>query len=318
MLQSEIVRASSAAGLLDRVEAIRRFNRFYTGKIGVLQEAILHSPFSLAEARVLYELAHRNGLTASQLAAELNLDPGYLSRILRNFSRRGFLTRKSSQSDARQNLLFLTPRGRKSFAPLNSESQREIQKLLGPLAPAAQARVVAAMRSIESLLGSPAPKNSTIVLREHRPGDMGYIVHRHGELYAREYGWNEEFEALTAEIASEFIRNFEPRKERCWVAEIDGNFAGCVFLVRKSDTVAKLRMLLVEPSARGSGLGGRLVDECIGFARQAGYRKITLWTNHVLHAARRLYERRGFVLVRKEHHHSFGHDLVGETWELKL
>src|SRR5271170_1320921 len=301
-----------------RIEAVRRFNRFYTQKIGVLGERLLQSPFSLAEARVLYELANLDKPTATQLGSELDLDAGSLSRILRGFEKRGLLSRQTSQTDSRRSHLSLTPKGRKAFAPLNARSRAEIHALLSRLPSADQARLIEAIRTIERLFGASQEQEPSILLRGHRPGDMGWVVHRHAALYAHEYGWNEEFEALTAEIVSRFLRNFDAKKERCWIAEMDGVIVGCVFLVKKSERIAQLRMLLVEPAARGHGLGGRLVDECIRFARKAGYEKITLWTNDILHAARHIYEQRGFRLVRQERHHSFGHDLVGQTWDLAL
>jgi DNA-binding MarR family transcriptional regulator/N-acetylglutamate synthase-like GNAT family acetyltransferase len=306
------------AQLAQRIEAVRRFNRFYTKKIGVLHEGLLRSPFSLAEARVLYELAHRASPTAVELARELGLDAGYLSRILRGFERRGFLAKSRSATDGRQNLLALTKRGRAAFAPLDAGSRAEIGAMLGRLSAADQTRLIETMGAIERLLGgAPAPK-APYLLRDHRPGDFGWVVQRHGALYAEEYGFDATFEALVAEIVAKFIRELDPRRERCWIAERDGANVGSVFLVEKSRNVAKLRLLLVEPSARGLGIGARLVEECLRFARQAGYRKITLWTNSVLHAARHLYEAAGFQLVDEAPHHSFGQDLVGETWELTL
>ncbi len=308
----------SGTDLDRRVDAVRRFNRFYTQKIGVLREGLLGSPFSLAESRVLYELAHRHEPTAAALAADLGLDAGYLSRILRGFERRGLIGRRASQSDGRQSLLSLTARGREAFAPLDAGARVEIAAVLTRLPEAEQGRLVDAMQAIEDLLGPEPSSRAPYLLRPHRPGDMGWVVQRHGALYAREYGWDESFEALVAEIVAKFVRHYDPKRERCWIAEKDGENVGSVFVVRQSKTVAKLRLLLVEPKARGLGLGGRLVDECIRFARQVGYRKLTLWTNDVLHAARRIYERAGFRLVRRERHRSFGHDLVGETWDLSL
>ncbi len=300
------------------VEAIRRFNRFYTKQIGVLHEGLLGSQFSLTEVRVLYELAHREMPTATALAKELDLDPGYLSRILRRFETRRLVGKCASTTDGRQSLLSLTPRGRKVFAPLNARSHREVAAMLGPLSAAEQRHLLSAMATIERLLGDrPAPQ-VPYLLRPHQPGDMGWIIHRHGALYAQEYGWDERFEALVAEIAAHFIQHLDSKCERCWIAERDGNIVGSVFLVKKSKTVAQLRLLLVEPMARGLGIGSRLVSECVHFARQVGYRKIVLWTNSVLHAARHIYEETGFRLVHEEAHHSFGHDLIGETWELKL
>jgi DNA-binding MarR family transcriptional regulator/N-acetylglutamate synthase-like GNAT family acetyltransferase len=300
------------------VDAMRRFNRFYTKQIGVLHEGLLGSQFSLTEVRVLYELAHREIPTATALAKELDLDPGYLSRILRRFETRRLVGRRASTTDGRQSLLSLTPRGRKVFAPLNARSHREVAAMLGPLSPAEHRHLLSAMATIERLLGNrPAPQ-LPYLLRSHQPGDMGWIIHRHGALYAQEYGWDERFEALVAKIAAHFIQHLDPKCEHCWIAERDGSIVGSVFLVKKSKTVAQLRLLLVEPMARGLGIGSRLVSECVRFARQAGYRKIVLWTNSVLLAARHIYEETGFRLVHREAHHSFGHDLIGETWELKL
>ncbi len=300
------------------VEAVRRFNRFYTRQIGVLRDGLLSSPFSLAEARVLYELAHREKPAASELGRELGLDAGYLSRILRGFEKRGLIEKGPSETDGRQSLLWLTEQGREAFALLNARSRDEIGAMLSGLPTAQQDRLTEAMRTIESLLGIPPEQKASYLLRPPQPGDMGWVVNRHGVLYAREYGWDERFEALVAEIVATFIRNYDPKRERCWIAEKDGENVGSVFLVASSKTVAKLRLLLVEPKARGLGIGARLVGECVRFARQADYRKITLWTNDVLYAARHIYEAAGFRLVHEEPHHSFGHDLNGQTWELKL
>jgi len=301
-----------------RVDAMRRFNRFYTRQIGVLQEGLLQSPFSLAEARVLYEVARRDRPAAAELGHDLGLDPGYLSRILRGLRRRGLVGRRPSPADGRRRLLGLTPSGRAAFETLDERSRREIGAMLDRLPPGGQARLVEAMGTIEELLGGAPRPAASYVLRPHQPGDMGWVVHRHGVLYAQEYGWDERFEALVAEIVARFVKHFDPKRERCWLAEMDGEVVGSVFLVKQSPTVARLRLMLVEPRARGMGIGRRLVDECIRFARQAGYRKITLWTNSVLRAARHIYERSGFRLVQEERHHSFGHNLVGETWDLKL
>lgn len=302
---------------MDQVSRVREFNRFYTRKIGVLRERLSRSPFSLAEARVLYELARQPGVTATGLAQELDLDAGYLSRILAGFEKHRYVARSAAPGDARQSLLRLTRAGLAAFRPLDRESTRDVAALLDPLSPAARERLLAAMREIGSIL-SPAAAPGPVVLRPPRPGDMGWIIHRHGALYAQEYRWNEEFEALVAEIVARFLKKFDPAREACWIAERDGAIAGCIFLVRHSATIAKLRLLLVEPWARGHGVGRRLVEECIARARAAGYRKLTLWTNKNLHAARRIYERAGFRLVREEAHRSFGHDLVGQYWELKL
>ena len=301
-----------------RVATVRRFNRFYTKQIGLLHEGYLESSFSLAEARVLYELAHRDKPAATELAHELALDAGYLSRILRGFERRRLIRRTPSKADRRQSHLSLTERGRAAFAPLNVRSRADIGAMLDRLGPGEQRRLIEAMQTIEGFLGAPAESRAAYVLRPHQPGDMGWVVHRHGALYGQEYGWDEQFEALVASVVAKFIQNFDPKRERCWIAEKDGEIVGSVFLVSASRTVAQLRLLLVEPKARGLGIGGHLVTECVRFARQVGYRKITLWTNSVLRAARRIYEAAGFRLVRKERHRSFGRDLIGETWELSL
>jgi len=301
-----------------RIEAVRRFNRFYTKQIGVLHEGLLKSQFPLTEARVLYELAHHEQTTATELGGELGLDAGYLSRILSNFEKNGLLTKLPSPSDGRQNLLRLTEQGQAEFAKINVRSQVEIGALLNGLPEADQRQLVDAMQTIETLLGAPPERRVPYLLRPHQPGDMGWVVHRHGFLYAQEYGWDETFEALVAEIVAKFIQHFDPKTERCWMAEANGAIVGSVFLVKQSAEVAKLRLLLVEPSARGLGIGARLVDECIRFARLTGYHKITLWTNSILTAARTIYVKAGFHLVHSEAHHSFGHDLVGETWALAL
>ena len=306
------------AGNPESIAAVRRFNRFYTRQIGVLRQGLLDSPFSLAEARVLYEVAHRQQPTATELGQDLQLDAGYLSRMLRSFEQRGLLRKEASSRDARQSLLSLTAEGRKAQSALETGSNAEVGAMLGVLATDEQSHLLRAMQSIESLLGPRQVSREPYLLRTHRPGDMGWIVHRHGVLYAQEYGWDETFEALVAEIAAKFIREFDARRECCWVAERDGEILGCVFLVKQSASVAQLRLLLVEPTARGLGIGRRLVDECIRFARQAGYNSITLWTNDILSAARHIYEAAGFRLVGEEKHRSFGHDLVGQTWELRL
>jgi DNA-binding MarR family transcriptional regulator/GNAT superfamily N-acetyltransferase len=303
-----------------RVEAIRRFNRFYTRQMGLLKPVYLDSQLSLTQVRVLYELAQRDGLTAKDLVTELDLDAGYLSRVLAAYAGRGWIRRAPSAEDARQRRLAMTPKGRAAFEPLQARSRREIQVLLDPLPESAQARLIAAMQTIETLWGPPPETKAPYVLRPHQPGDIGWVVHRHGALYSQEYGWDETFEALVAEIAAKFIKNLDPHRERCWIAERDGEILGCVFLVRRSGhpKTSQLRMLLVEPSARGMGIGKRLVDECLRFARQAGYRKMVLWTNSVLTAARNIYKGVGFRLTESEKHHSWGHDLVSEIWELDL
>jgi DNA-binding MarR family transcriptional regulator/ribosomal protein S18 acetylase RimI-like enzyme len=309
----------SQAELDRRIATIRGFNRFYTRQIGVLQDGLLGSAFSLAEARLLYELALRDQPTATELGKELSLDAGYVSRMLRGFEQRGLL-QKTPAADKRQFLLSLTAQGRAAFAPLDARARAEIAATLGALTEMPQRRLLAAMATIEAILttGSTRRAELPFLLRPHRPGDMGWVIGRHAALYAEEYGWSEEFEAFVAEIAAKFIRNFDAKRERCWIAEMDGAIMGSGFLVSQSRTVAQLRMLLVEPQARGLGIGRKLVDECIRFARQAGYRKITLWTNSVLRAARRLYEEAGFELVREEPHQNFGQNLIGQIWELDL
>ncbi len=306
----------SASDPQQRIEAVRRFNRFYTRQIGVLREGLLGSPFSLVEARIIYEMAQHGQTTATRLCRELGLDGGYLSRILRRFQKAGLIDKRRSETDGRQSLLRLTESGQEAFAALDSRSRHEIGALLGELSHEDQYRLVGAMHTVEILLDTGPEQRAPYLLRPHQSGDMGWIVHRHAVLYAEEYGWDETFEALVARIVAEFLDRFDPKAERCWIAEKDGEIVGSVFLVKKSKRVAKLRLLLVEPKARGLGIGARLVDECLGFARRVGYRKITLWTNSVLTAARAIYERAGFQLVDEAPHHSFGHDLIGQTWEI--
>jgi DNA-binding MarR family transcriptional regulator/N-acetylglutamate synthase-like GNAT family acetyltransferase len=308
----------ATSDMSQRVEAIRRFNRFYTRQIGVLTEGLLNSMFSLTEARVIYELAHQEQTTASALGDELGLDAGYLSRMLQSFKKHGLIDTQPSEADRRQRVLRLTPAGQEAFAMLNARSYRQIEAMLNQISLDDQQRLVAAMRGIQDLLGAQPEHNVPYILRPHQPGDIGWVVYRHGVLYAEEYGWDEHFEALVASVVAQFIQNYDPKRERCWIAEMNGEIAGSVFLVKQSDTVAKLRLLLVEPKARGLGIGTRLVGECIRLARQLGYTTLTLWTNSVLLAARHIYVQAGFQLVSQEPHHSFGHDLVGETWELAL
>jgi DNA-binding MarR family transcriptional regulator/GNAT superfamily N-acetyltransferase len=305
-------------GLAAPIAAVRRFNRFYTRHIGVLREGHLDSPFSLAEVRVMYELAHRDGPTAAELARDLALDSGYLSRLLRSLEQRAIIERTRSGTDARQTHLRLTEDGRAAFAGLDARADDEIAALVARVARDDRTRLTDAMRAIERVLAPTPETNRTFLIRTHQPGDIGWVVYRHGVLYSREYGWDERFEALVAHIVAEFVHNFDARRERCWIAEQDGERVGSVFLVRKTDTVAKLRLLLVEPKARGLGIGHRLVEECIRFARYAQYQRITLWTNSVLHAARRIYEQAGFRLVSEEPHAQFGVELVGQTWDLEL
>jgi DNA-binding MarR family transcriptional regulator/GNAT superfamily N-acetyltransferase len=301
-----------------RIATIRAFNRFYTRQIGVLHESLAKSPFTLTPARVLYELAHRNQPTATDLRDHLGLDPGYLSRILSNFARQGLIKRKKSVTDGRQTILQLTEKGVGAFAALDLGSEKDVMRMLGALPVAQQCQLIGAMQTIESLLSAPQKSDRSFVLRPHQAGDIGWVIQRHGILYAQEYGWNEEFEYLVAKIAADFLAAHDPKRERCWIAEMEGQNVGCVFLVTKTRTIAQLRLLLVEPGARGLGIGERLVNECVRFARYARYRKIILWTNNVLAAARRVYEKAGFRLVHEEPHRMFGARLVGETWELKL
>ncbi|MBV8551856.1 MAG: MarR family transcriptional regulator [Acidobacteriaceae bacterium] len=299
-------------------DLVRSFNRFYTKQIGLLREGLLKTPFTLTQARVLYELGRQSGMRSADLVEELGLDPGYLSRLLQSFEKQGLVRRSNSTTDRRACHLWLTAKGRKEFQNLNARSEAEIAEMLSNLNGPQQQRLVDSMTAIRELLGSPHVTEQRFSLRTHRPGDIGWVIARHGELYAREYQWDSTFEGLVAEIAGKFLMHFDAERERCWIAERNNERLGCVFLVRQSKTIGKLRLLLVEPAARGMGVGTRLVDECIAFARQAGYRKLTLWTNNVLHAARRIYERAGFRLVKEEKHHSFAHDLVGQFWELKL
>ena len=302
----------------ERVSAIRRFNRFYTRQIGVLRKGYLDSPFSLAEARVLYELFTQPSLTASDIAASLDLDAGYLSRVLAAFEKRGLISRTASKQDGRQSHIKLTARGSRAFAPLDKRSQNDAAAMLESLDGGDQSRLVGAMSSIETLLGAPEAKRAYI-LREPRHGDFGWIVSRHGELYANEYGWVEPFEGLCAQIVADYVNNHDPAKERCWIAEMNGENVGCVMLVKdKEPGVSRLRLLLVDPKARGLGLGARLVDECIEFARTAGYRKMTLWTHSVLTAARAIYEKAGFTLTGSETRNSWSKDVVAEYWDLAL
>ena len=301
------------------VTGVRHFNRFYTRKIGVLREGLLDSTLSLTEARVLYELAGRDGTTASEVRRELGLDAGYLSRILRGFRKRGWLQRGAAKEDARRQALSLTRSGRATFQSLNARSSEQIRQLLSALGPGDQDHLLDAMRTIETLLEPQDRRAQPYLLRTHRPGDIGWVVHRHGALYSEEWGYDERFEALVAQIVSEFVRRYDPDRERCWIAERNGERVGSVFLVRMSKHVAKLRLLLVEPAARGSGIGKRLVEECIRFARQCRYRKILLWTQSELKVARTIYQQCGFRLTATDPHQSWGRsDLVSETWELDL
>jgi len=303
----------------DRIAAVRRFNRFYTRQIGLLDEGLLSSPLSLTQARTLYELAHRKESTAAELCDALGLDPGYLSRILSGFEKNRLLEKKESPQDARQTLLALTKKGRQVFGPLNARSDEQVESILSKLSPARQNDLLSSMRTLESLLSPDTRSAKSYLLRQHRPGDMGWVVWRHGLLYSQEYGYDEHFEAMVAEIVAEFVEKLDPARERCWIAERDGENVGSVFLVKKSQTVAKLRLLLVEPSARGLGIGKQLVAECVRFAGRAGYKKILLWTQSELAAARGIYQSAGFKLVGEGKHDSWSRKgLVAETWELKL
>lgn len=302
--------------LLSRIVAVRRFTRFYTAVIGVLQEGLLRSRFSLTEARVLFELANRQGATASALCRDLGVDAGYLSRILQRFTQEGLLERVVSDADRRQSMLALTQAGQAAFAPLDARSREEVGAMLARLPDEAQAEIVTAMARIETLLGA-APLAGWR-LRDPEPGDIGWVVARHGALYASEYGFDARFEALVARVAGDFLASHDPARERCWIAAQDGVNLGSVFLVRAGDDLARLRLLLVEPAARGLGIGKQLVTACIGFARAAGYRRITLWTNDVLVAARGIYRAAGFSLVASKPHSDFGPAITGEDWELEL
>lgn len=308
----------STTELQDNVSKIREFNRFYTRKIGVLREELLHSKFSLTESRIIYELANNITKTASDLCKELGLDPGYISRILQRFEDKGIVNRKTSEEDGRTRIIQLTGSGLKEFELLNKRSNEEIEDILNDLPKEDQKQLLTAMNTIERILNRNLKFSEPFFLRSFESGDMGWVVHRHGVLYRDEYGWNEEFEALVAEIVSDFIKNYKPDKERCWIAEMNNEIVGSVFVVKKDDKVAKLRLLLVEPKARGFGLGTKLVEECIKFAKNAGYEKMTLWTNSILVEARHIYKKVGFELVDGEDYHGFGKDLTGETWDLDL
>ena len=301
----------------EQIAAVRRFNRFYTRQIGVLRRNYLDSPYSLGEMRVLYEIAH-GATTARDIGRALDLDAGYISRTLRNFEKRGFLSRKTSKSDARASEIALTARGRKAFAPFEDRSQQQVADMLTALAPGERERLTAAMAEIETLLEGAQPAAKTYTLRQPQFGDFGWIVSRHAELYAEEYGWGEPFEGLCAGIVADYANQNDPKRERCWIAEMSGENVGCVMLVKDNDEVARVRLLLVDPKARGLGLGARLVDECVTFAREAGYKRVTLWTHSILAAARHVYEKAGFTLTSSEQRHTWGKDVVAEYWDLDL
>ena len=302
----------------DPVAAVRQFNRFYTRQIGLLDEGLHHTPFSLTEVRVMYEIFHHPGITATGVREALALDAGYLSRLLRGLRRQGLVSARAEPADRRRRTLTLTERGLRTFEGLDARSSQEVGAMLARLSRPERRELVRAMRGIEGLLARPAESSKQVVLRGPLPGELGWVVKRHGEIYAAEYGWNAEFEGLVAGIVGQFAAGYDPRLERCWIAELRGEPAGSIFLVKDTPKVAKLRLLLVEPWARGHGVGARLVDACLGFARRAGYDRVRLWTNAELHAARRLYERAGFRLVEESRAHRFGHDQVFQTWELDL
>jgi DNA-binding MarR family transcriptional regulator/GNAT superfamily N-acetyltransferase len=300
---------------MNRVDAVRRFNRFYTRRIGVLEARYLGSPFPLPQARLLYELGQRGEATASELGAELELDLGYLSRLVQSLRRQGLVQADPSREDARRVRLSLSAKGRKAYQQLDARSREEVAGMLDQLPAPRQQRLVGALQAVEAVLDG---REKPVTLRAHRPGDIGWVVHAHGRFYAEEYGWDERFEALVAEIAAAFVRNFDRRRERCWIAEMDGEPVGSVFVVKETKRTAKLRLLIVDPKARGRGLGKRLVGECIGFAREKGYRRLALWTQSNLAAARAIYRAAGFRKVKEEKHASFGVKLTGEHWQLDL
>ncbi len=307
------------SAFLDRIEEIRRFNRFYTQRLGTLNEGLLDSPLTLTQVRVLWELAQEKGASAVDLCRRLDLDPSYLSRIIADFGERGWVTREPSPEDARKSLITLTSSGRKTFEPLNKASRQQLEGWLKPLPEFAQDELITAMRTVMGLLeGKRETSKPLVVIRAHRPGDMGWVIERQAKLYADEYGWNQEFEALVADICGRFLKHFDAEREHCWIADADGRRVGSITLVAKSKTTAQLRMLFVDADARGLGIGKKLMEECLAFARRAGYRKMILWTNDCLHSARKLYEASGFKLAKSEAHHSFGHDLVGQYWEKSL
>jgi len=302
----------------ERIASVRSFSRAYTRRIGLLQASLLHTPLSLSEGRLVWELAQRGDATAAQLAADLELDPGYVSRLLAALDREGYLSRSPCPDDRRRTWLGLTERGQAAFAEIDAAARREVGALLAALPESAQERLVASLETARALLGDRDAGGPAYILRSPRAGDLGWVVQAHGALYAREYGWDWTFEALVAGIVQRFAEGFDPARERCWIAERAGENVGCVFVVRREEEVAQLRCLLVDPSARGLGLGRRLVQECLRFARDCAYRRMMLWTNDALVAARAIYEKEGFSLVAEEPHHSYGHDLVGQTWERAL
>ncbi|MDM5336162.1 bifunctional helix-turn-helix transcriptional regulator/GNAT family N-acetyltransferase [Fictibacillus enclensis] len=305
---------------VERINAVRHFNRFMTRQIGALREGLLHSSYSLTESRILFEIANNNNLTASKLIRELGLDAGYLSRILARLEEKGIVCKERSTKDARQRILKLTSEGKKAFSQLNERSHNEISELLRELSESEQQQLINAMSTVEGLLSKKEGLkfSGPYFLRKHEPGDMGWVVQQHGISYSKEYGWDESFEALVSQIVADFINNYNPKRERCWIAEMNGEIVGSIFVVEGNEDTAKLRLLIVDSKARGLGLGSQLVEECINFSRRVGYKKLVLWTNSVLKEARHIYQKKGFKLVNEEKHHSFGQDLVGETWELLL
>ena len=306
------------SGLAADVAAMRRFNRFFTRQLGIIEPKHLHTDYSLPEARVIYELARRAPQTPGELVTELNIDAGQLSRLLQALARRNVIARKATPHDGRQVAITLTAKGRKAFAELNRRTEAHVRQHLEQLDQTERSRVIGAMQHVERALGGAVRQRPVALLRTHRVGDIGWIISRHGALYTKEYGWDISFEQLVAEIAAQFLKSFDPARERCWIAEVDGEAVGTVMLVKGSDTVAKLRLLIVEPTARGLGIGRALTSECIRFAREAGYKSMTLWTQSILVAARNIYREAGFRMVKEEPHHSFGHDLIGETWEREI
>ena len=305
-------------GIDDQIAAIRAFNRFYTRKLGVLDQHLGRSPFSLSEARVIYELAHRDDVSAKEIGNELGLDPGYLSRIVQNFEEKGLITRRPLPVDRRQYQLSLTAKGRQAFAKLNLSSQNEVAAMLAQLSAGDATRLTQAMATIEAVLEQRQGPPASVVLRSHRVGDMGWVISKQGAAYAADYGWDISYEALVAEICAEFIRKYDAAREHCWIAEVGGEPVGSIFLVKATEEIAKLRLLQVERNARGLGVGRALVEQCIQGARERGYKRMTLWTQSILVAARSIYKSAGFELVASKPHHSFGHDLMGETWEMAL
>lgn len=302
------------SSLASRIEAVRRFSRFYTRRIGVLEETLLHSPFTLPEGRLVYEIANRDRPTAQELCRDLGLDPGYVSRLLQALQKRGCVARRRSKTDRRQTELTLTPKGQRLWGDMNERSRQDIANLLAELPVARQEQLVRALETVERLLNEPSEKRAPYFLRPHRPGDMGWIIRRQTQLYASEFGWDGTFEAMLAEIAGRFVAKFDPKTDNCWIAERNGEIVGSVFLVKANRTTGQLRMLYVEPSARGLGIGQRLVQECIEDARAKGYRKLMLWTNDILVSARKIYIAAGFRLIKEERHDSFGKKLVGQYW----